>query len=297
MDCNFLDNDIDNNLENNSNNFFNNNTNEKKCDLKYLKSLCMDKLYDDECKNLEVTLNKIKLARNSFFTAKTALHNFLLEIESLSDNLMSDLSDNDIELNGIKEHYLSLLNSLLSNLYTAFKIKSDSKNLINIDFVKTKNDANVKAQRSNDIKFLKNDCDIISISTIPGINLIMNIDKKVIKIKFSEPEYFSNITKNGFLKKNIDVTRTFIITPSILHDDDHDNTFNFIDNTKDIFTNIDLIRDFLQEFQTFQDNYIIENNKNYGNEMLECFNYLNKIINKLENSYNYLVQLNKINNE
>ena len=307
MDCNCINNELnENDNDTNSNNNFFNESYNNKCDFKYLKSLCIDKIYNDDCKSLEITLNKLKLVRNSFFTAKTAIHNFLLEIEGLSDSLISDLSDNDIELNSLKEQYFTLLNSLLSNLYTAFKIKFDSKNLINIDFIKAKNDNNIKSQRSIDIKFSKNDCDIISISTIPGINLIMNIENKVIKIKFSEPEYFNNISKNGFLKKPPDVTKTFIITPSILISNKNiehfeiNNSFNFIDenNTNDdIFNNISMMKDFFEEFQSFQDNYIIDNNKNYGNEILELFNYLNKTINKFESSYNYLVQINKINNE
>ena len=132
------------------------------------------------------------------------------------------------------------------------------------------------------------------------------------------PEFMSGFNRHGVNRKEKDITNTYILTPSIFcikpyenyYEDDYDTNDNEewnkcnvlgssivnIDESKDVFQNIDIARDFLEEIINYQDNYVIDGENSYGNQILEIMNWFDKTIKKLENVHKYVVQLYKINN-
>ena len=128
----------------------------------------------------------------------------------------------------------------------------------------------------------------------------------------------SGFNRHGINRKEKDITTTYILAPSIFcikpyenyYEDDYDtnddeewNKCNIlgssivnIDETKDVFQNIEITRDFLEEIINYQDNYVIDGENSYGNQILEIMNWFDKTIKKLENVHKYVVQLYKINN-
>lgn len=299
-----------------------NNSNPKldDCNIDYLKPLSIHKLFlSDECNNYQDVLEKAKKVRNSFFAAKTTVFNYVSDCDDLIDSLQSDLSDNEVELDNVRQNYLSIINNLSSSLYSSLNTCYNGKNLINVDLSKVKLLEARKPQPSNDIKLTIYDkCDAITLTYIPGVTIQLNTDTKLIKLKFSEPEFMSGFNRHGINRKEKDVTTTYILAPSIYcikpyenyYEDDYDTSLQDewnhcnvlgsatvnVDETKDVFQNIEITRDFLEEIINYQDNYVIDGENSYGNQILEIMNWFDKTIKKLENVHKYVVQLYKINN-
>ena len=285
----------------------------KICSCNYLKPLSIDKLFeDDSCNSFESTLEKTKKLRNAFFAAKTAVYNFVNDVEHISNNLLSDLSDNEIELDGIRETYLETINNLNTTLYTSLKVTHNSKNLINIDLSKILNDEfKLRPQRSNvlTLRNPNNDMNLITLSNIPGITIQFNRDNKMTKLAISEPDEILSVSRHSTSRRLPDLTTEYIVSPSIFC---LDNMIDFselnlesfqeslsyeldTDPKNDAFQNLDLARDFFDEIINYQDNYIIDNDTCH-NQILEVMNYFDKVIFKYENIHKYIVQLCKIYN-
>ena len=270
-----------------------------KCECKYLKPLSIQKLFEeDDCNSYVNALEKAKKARNSFFAAKTAVYNFVEECDTIADNLQMDISDNEIELDNIKKNYLSVLNNVTSSLYTSLKSVYKDKSLINVDLVKVTNIDTVRPQKSTDIKYSPPDIhNSIIIAYLPGVTIELNKDSKLLKLKFSEPEYMSGMNRHGTNRREKDVTLTFILAPSIYCNEEFEDSEDelSLNQQTDVFQNLDLVKDFFEEIQNYQDNYIIDEDSCYGNQIYEIMNYLDKTIMKVENSHKFIVQLCKIN--
>ena len=73
-------------------------------------------------------LKKLKKLRNSFFAAKTTVYNYVSDCDDLVDNLQSDLSDNEVELDNVRQNYLSIINNLSSSLYSSLNSCYNGKN-------------------------------------------------------------------------------------------------------------------------------------------------------------------------
>ena len=56
------------------------------------------------------------------------------------------------------------------------------------------------------------------------------------------------------------------------------------------------MQEILEEKINYQDNYVIDGENSYGNQILEIMNWFDKTIKKLKNVHKYVVQLYKINN-
>ena len=283
------------------------------CECEYLKPLCIKNLFDDDnCTSYKDVLEKSKKARNAFFAAKTSVYNYVNECDAIADSLQSDLSDNSVELDSVKSSYLSTLNNLSSSLYNSLKGVYEGKNIINIDLAKVNEGSAQRPQKSTDIRLVtENNCEPLTLAYIPGVTIQLNKDSKMLKIKLSEPEYMSGLNKHGINRRERDITTTYIVAPSIScntsynlyveeptnpHMCDNGGHYNIdLNDEEDVFQNLDIARDFFEEIQNYQDNYIIDARSTYGNQLLEVMNYLDKTITRIENTHKYVVQLCKIN--
>ena len=91
----------------------------------------------------------------------------------------------------------------------------NGKNLINVDLSKVKLLEARKPQLSNDIKLTIYDkCDPITLTYIPGVTIQLNTDTKLIKLKFSEPEFMSGFNRHGVNRKEKDITCLLYTSPS-----------------------------------------------------------------------------------
>lgn len=62
-----------------------------------------------------------------------------------------------------------------------------------------------------------------------------------------------------------------------------------------VFSNADIAMDFFEEFQNYQDNYILNAESSYGNQVLEIMNYFDRVITTMEGAHKFVVQLSRIN--
>jgi hypothetical protein len=290
------------------------------CECDYLKPLSIHKLFsNDDCTGYNDVLNKAKKVRNAFFAAKTSVYNFVNECDSISDQLQSDLSDNEIELDSMRKQYLATLNNLSSSLYASLNVVYNGRKIINVDLTKVNLKQAQRPQKSTELRLSsENTTEPITLTYVPGVTIQLNKDTKLLKLKFSEPEYISGCNKHGIHKKERDLTQTYVLAPSVFciksydnyEEDDYDinnmsafETCNVLGTYEtqaidglDVFQNIDIARDFFEEIQNYQDNYVVEADSSYGNQILEIMNWFDKTISRIEGTHRYVVQLCKINN-
>jgi hypothetical protein len=301
-------------------NEYNNIPNSLECDCDYLKPLSIHKLFSqDDCTGYKDVLEKAKKVRNAFFAAKTSVYNFVNDCDSIADTLQSDLSDNEVELDHIRQQYLATLNNLSSSLYTSLNVIYNGKKLVNVDLSKVNLKQAQRPQKSTELRLsYENSPDPTTLTYVPGVTIQLNKDTKLLKLKLSEPEYISGSNKHGIHKREKDVTTTYVLAPSIFciksyenyKEDEYDiygatafETCNVLGTYEtqaieglDVFQNIDIARDFFEEIQNYQDNYVIDMDSSYGNQILEIMNYFDKTISRIEGTHKYVVQLCKINN-
>jgi len=294
--------------------------NDKCCHFEYLKPLSIDALFEvDDCTKYADTLEKAKRVRNAFFAAKTAVFNFVSDCDVIADSLQSDLSDNIVELNNIRDQYYTVLNNLTSALYTALKQTYCNRQLINVDLAKVDDgeDQAVRPQKSNDLSFSHPyGSGATTLCYIPGVTVQLNKTNRLLKIKLSQPQLHSGYNRHGQYKKEIDVVHTLVLAPSIQcvtswknwdEEDDEENNFEHCNELADhttkpfggattVFSNVDIAMDFFEEFQNYQDNYILDADMSYGNQVLEVMNYFDRVIRSMEGAHKFVVQLSKINN-
>ena len=355
--------------------------NEPCSNFQYLKPLSIESLFEvDDCTKYADTLEKAKRVRNSFFSAKTAVYNFIQDCDVIADTLQSDLSDNATEMSNIEDQYFAILNNLTSAMYTSLKQTYTNGNgmtraLINVDLAKVEdpvydgtslapNDTVYAArpQKSNDLTFThpygKGQT---TLCYIPGVTIQLNKVNKLLKVKFSQPAFHSGYNRHGQYKKEADQITTLVLAPSIYctssftpwneaaegktfgycnpdgvatYATDPVNNANFnldtgapggeawtnaegqpVTNaagepgvnqnnwnefetgtkTGHVFMNVDIAMDFFEEFQNYQDNYIINDAASYGNQVLQIMNYLDRTIATMEGAHKFVVQLSKIN--
>lgn len=293
-----------------------NESSNKNCE--FLKPLSMDKLFStSQCNDYTSALNKAKKIRNAFFAAKASLKNYVNNVEDILSELCVDLSDNEIELDSVRKNYYQAVSNLNSSLYASFKVNFKDENLINLSsYNVTDNfDRNIVLQKSKpfilDIKGENNENDLVTLTHVSGISIEHNEDSKVSKLYFNEPKINENLSQKCNNKRIVDETQIFITTPSIkcfndilsimdletTYDNDEDNLMNIEGNNNDAFNNLDLVIDFLEEIQNYQDNTILDDNNVCNNQILQSMNHLDQNIKKFENTHKYIVQLCKINND
>ena len=354
----------------------------------YLKPLSIESLFEvDDCTKYADTLEKAKRVRNAFFSAKTAVYNFIQDCDVIADTLQSDLSDNAVEMSNIEDQYFAILNNLTSAMYTSLKTTYTScngltKQLINVDLAKIEDydygatvaeDGNplttaatssaagnlsdtlyaARPQKSNDLTFTHPyGKGMTVLAHIPGVTFQLNKVNKLLKVKFAQPKFMSGYNRHGTYKKEVDIITTLVLAPSIycttsfLPWDEAANEVNSFEHcnpqgivtfntdpvndpaydanaitdtsspfynvnqnennkyatgassgvaTGTVFDNVDIAMDFFEEFQNYQDNYIISDNSSYGNQVLEVMNYLDRTIATMEGAHKFVVQLSKIN--
>merc|ERR1711976_917855 len=163
------------------------------CDCDYLKPLSIHKLFSqDDCTGYKDVLEKAKKVRNAFFAAKTSVYNFVNDCDSKADKLQSDLSDNEIELDSMRQQYLSTLNNLSSSLYASLNLVYGGRKLINVDLSKVNLKQADRPVKSTELRMSTgNTKEPITLSYIPGVSIQLNKDTKLMKLKFTEPEYIS----------------------------------------------------------------------------------------------------------
>ncbi len=297
---------------------------EETCNCEYLKPLTIDSLYDkDTCTDYTNALEKAKKIRNAFFAAKASIYNFVNDCDTIADSITSDMSNNENELNTVRQQYFVTLNNLMSSLYASLKTSQNGKNIVNVDIAKILTGEAERPQKSTDIKVrTENHDSAMILAHVPGVSIQFNKDNKSIKIKFSEPANISGLSKHGSVKKEKDITKTFILAPNIFCTDDYelytedlsmnmDMSLNILDlsdnhclppgtfsptleSGKDVFQNIDIAKDFFEEIQGYQDNYVMDADMSYGNEIFEIMSYLERTITKIESTHKYIVQLCRI---
>ena len=305
----------------------NKNNKDSCCDFEYLKPLSINALFEvDDCTKYADTLEKAKRVRNAFFAAKTSVFNFINDCDVIADTLQSDLSDNAVELDNIKDQYQTVLNNLTSALYTSLKTTYNDKSLINVDLAKVENESlgscgpqAARAQKSSDLAFSHPYGNgVTTLCYVPGVVIQLNKITRMLKLKLAQPDLHSGYNRHGQYKKEKDVVTTLILAPSILctsswvNWDEEDNENNGTRNDGDmcdvfgetrpcanattVFSNVDIAMDFFEEYQNYQDNYIIEDDSSYGNQVLEVMNYFDRVIHTMEGAHKFVVQLSKINN-
>lgn len=308
--------------------------NEKCMNFEYLKPLSIDALFEvDDCTKYADTLEKAKRVRNAFFAAKTAVFNFINDCDVIADSLQADLSDNDVELNNIRDQYYTVLNNLTSALYTSLKQTYNSRQLINVDLAKVDDtdggisgakEQAARAQKSNDLSFSHPyGSGVTTLCYIPGVTVQLNKNDRLLKLKLSQPQLHSGYNRHGQYKKEIDVVTSLILAPAITCTDSWNNwdeendEYNGPNGTQDfghcndmgetrpnnddgqpatVFSNVDIAMDFFEEFQNYQDNYILDDDMSYGNQVLEVMNYFDRVIRTMEGAHKFVVQLSRINN-
>lgn len=302
----------------------NNDKTEKCCNFEYLKPLSIDALFEvDDCTKYADTLEKAKRVRNAFFAAKTSVFNFINDCDIIADTLQSDLSDNDVELNNIRDQYYTVLNNLTSALYTSLKQTYNNRQLINVDLAKVDDTTGsgsfskeqaVRPQKSNDLSFSHPyGSGITTLCYIPGVTIQLNKNDRMLKLKLAQPDLHSGYNRHGQYKKEVDVVTTLVLAPSVdcttswnnWDEDQEQNDFNHCNDLGEtrptgtastVFSNVDIAMDFFEEFQNYQDNYILDGDMSYGNQVLEVMNYFDRVIRTMEGAHKFVVQLSKINN-
>ena len=289
----------------------------KKYNCDFLKPLSMDKLFvTTQCNDYTSSLSKAKKIRNSFFAAKASIKNFVNSVEDILSDLCVDLSDNEVELNSVRNNYLQAVSNLNSSLYASFKINFKGTNLINLSSYNITDNfnRNIVLQKSKpfilDVKGDSDENDLITLTHISGISIEHNEDSKVSKLYFNEPKINENLSQSCHNRRIVDDTLIFITTPSIKCFDDILSNFDLCENNlddlsnddneindKDAFDNLDLVIDFLEEIQNYQDNTVLDENNFCNNQILQVMNHLDLNIKKFENTHKYIVQLCKINND
>jgi hypothetical protein len=295
------------------------------CNFEYLKPLSIESLFEvDNCTKYADTLEKAKRVRNAFFAAKTSVFNFINECDIIADTLQSDLSDNDIELNNIRDQYYTVLNNLTSALYTSLKQTYNNRQLINVDLAKVDDsdggssgskEQAARAQKSSDLSFSHPyGSGLTTLCYIPGVTIQLNKEDRMLKLKLSQPNLHSGYNRHGQYKKDKDIVTTLVLAPSVnctaswvnwQESTDEINNFNHCNDFGEtrpnsgattVFSNVDIAMDFFEEYQNYQDNYILDDDTSYGNQVLEIMNYFDRVIRTMEGAHKFVVQLSKINN-
>lgn len=267
------------------------------CDISFLKPLNIICLFGSNNNNTCDILEKTKKIRNSFFAAKTVIDNFVASAISIQEILQKDLSD--VQLERVKERYLSSINTLTSGLYNSLTVNYDGSPSYTTTYSKVQENTNIKAPRTTKLRFKSgDDCNQVILSTLPGFLIIYNEVTKEVRIKIRDmksydPElYFdTNVSDN--------VNYDYVIAPGISYGmiDPSDNILDPSDNlvNMDIFLNIDLARDFIDEIVYYKD---ISGQEDYegtfGNKIYFMDSYLDNMIVKMENTHKYIVQQAKI---
>ena len=213
------------------------------CDISFLKPLNICSLFGENENNICDTLEKTKKVRNSFFSAKTAIDNFVESCQQIQDVLHKDLSQN--QLDRLKETYLSALNTLSASLYASLTVSHNGDNLYNAIFTKATDTNNQRAPRTTKLRLKSaGECNQVILMHLPGIAIIFNDITKELKIRSREvstydPElYFEDMAKDTVFKE-------YIIAPGIKYGmvDPSDNILDPSDNlvNMDIFLNIFLL--------------------------------------------------------
>ena len=277
-----------------------------------LKPLCIESLFNtSECSRYENALSKAKISRNSFFSAKAAVYNYVSDCTKLAGTIKTDISDNKYNLQSIKEQYIALMNTLLASIYSSLNQCHNNKRLINITMAKVNKTTVVKPLRSTALLFVNpNSCKTNILSYIPSVSLELNIITEEVKIKFCEPEYVGSSLKHGTLGKDRDLRKTFILCPPIQNASTMDVSDNnlellktfgcttldldIIDSVIDVFDTVSTARSFFDDITNYQD-YSKSTTCKLNNNILSVMNYFDKVISSMENSHRYVVQESKIN--
>ena len=283
------------------------------CCFQYLKPLTLEGLFEkNDCEKYEDTLCRAKIIRNALFGAKAAVYNFVNDIDDIQDNLSCDISGNKLELQNVKNQYCATLNTLSAALYSSLRQSHCDKLLVNVDLCKitcTEDEYKSKTQKSQPLTFIHPKSKKPSVlAYIPGVTIELNIETKQMLVKFSEPEFICGFTKHGKAKKSKDFTHSFIIGPPIYNTTqmimgpenqklcecfgiDQDEIGN---DVEDRFETLFSATDFLDEIINYQDNISCDDME--SNNILGFMNYVDKVINSMEQAHRFVVQLSKINN-
>lgn len=272
-------------------------TNSHDCDVSFLKPLNIICLFGNNDNNTCDILDKTKKIRNSFFSAKTVIDNFVISAISIQEILQKDLTD--VQLERVKERYLSSVNTLTSGLYNSLTLNYDGVPIYTTTFSKVQENTNNKAPRTTKLRFKPgDDCNQVILATLPGFLIIYNEVTKEVRIKIRDMKsYDPEVYFDTSFSDNMHYD--YIIAPGISYGmiDPSDNILDPSDNlvNMDIFLNIDLARDFIDEIVYFKD--ISGDNEyegNFGNKIYFMDSYLDNMIVKMENTHKYIVQQAKI---
>ena len=283
----------------------------QKCCFEYLKPLTLEGLFKkNDCQRYEDTLCQAKIIRNAFFGAKAAVFNFVNDVDDIEDNLSCDISGNKLELQNVKDQYIATLNHLSAALYSSLRQTHCEKLLINVDLCKVSTDRSKRTpQKSQPLVFVHPKSKKPSVlAYIPGVTIMLNIDTKELKVKFCEPDHICGFTKHGKAKKPREICKEFVLGPAILNSTDAcldmENEklcevfgiedIAIIDSIDDHFDNLDSAIDYFDEIVNYQDCCNGEGIED--NDILGFMNYVDKVINSMEQAHRFVVQLSKINN-
>ncbi len=268
------------------------------CECEFLKPLCIDSLFSNNNDN-EIcdVLDKTKKIRNSFFTIKTAIKNFIDECTMLLDEISSaSILTSDI-LNNIKQRYINSINNLTLGIYSAIKVSYNDRAVLNSSYSKYFNKEYKPVPECSLLKLKKyeNQDNIVIVAQLPGILIQYNENSKEVQIKFRVSENISldvcNRDRNK--NKNQNNIKTFKIGPSILTNIDlSDNDLSENVYNMNVFDNMDLARDFIEEIVNNGD--LDDNVDSFGNQIFDLMTYLDDLIINIENVHKYVVQICKI---
>jgi len=269
------------------------------CECEYLKPLSIDSLFSNN-NDYEIcdVLDKTKKIRNSFFTIKTAIKNYIDECTILFDEMVSNSSLNYEMLANMKQRYVNSINNLILAIYSAIKVSYNNIAVLNSAYSKfsCKEYKCVPESSLLKLKKYKNQDNIVVVAQLPGILIQYNESSKEVQLKFRVCENNSLDVCNidSYKNNNTDTIKKFKIGPSILTNidlSDNDISDNNLSNMN-VFDNIDLARDFMEEIVN---NCDLDNDvSSFGNQICDLMTYLDDSIIKIENVHKYVVQICKI---
>ena len=273
------------------------NNNTQLCECKFLKPLCIDTLFtcNNDNKICDV-LDKAKKIRNSLFTVKTLIKNYIDECAVLLDELSDSVVTNEM-LNNMKHRYINSINNLTLAIYSAIKVTYNDRAVLNSTYSKYINKEYKKVPNCSLLKLKKyeHQDSIVIIAQLPGILIQYSEKTKEIEMKFRDCENINFDRCYMDHNKDKDTIKTFKIGPSILTNVDLSNV-DLSENqyNMNVFDNSDLAYDFMEEIVNY--NELNNNTDSFGNEILNLMTYLDDLIIKIENVHKYVVQICKIEN-
>jgi hypothetical protein len=207
------------------------------CDISFLKPLNIKCLFGNDDDDVCYILDKTKKVRNSFFSAKTVIDNFVSQCSSIQELLQKDLSE--VQLDRVKERYISIINTLTSGLYNSLIVTYNNQLCFNTTYSKVSQNINAKAPRTTKLRLQTGgDCSQTVLANLPGFLIIYNEVTKEVRIRVQDmssfdPElYFDANSKDN-------VHYDFVIAPGISYGmvDPSDNILDPSDNlvNMDIF--------------------------------------------------------------